>query len=883
MQAVTTHQNADFDALASMVAAGKLYPHAHTVVPGALNGNVREFVSLYMDFLNLKTQKDVDLQKVDRLVVTDTRQKNRIGPFQNVLPQLQELHLYDHHPDTDEDLEGTLTVCENVGATTTLMVEHLLHRKIPLSSFDATLFALGIYEDTGCLTYDTTTPRDVEALWHLWQIGVNLRVVNQFLNQPLSDLQRSLLDALLASTEYHELRGVRVAVATAATKSYVGGLSMLTHKLIEMEDVDIMFTVAAMEDRIYVVGRSRLDHLNLARVLEPLGGKGHERAASAAVRGKTLQAVREILVGSLYREISPVKTARDIMSVPVRTITQDTPVDRARELMLRYGHSGFPVVEDGRLVGVISRRDLEKASHHGLGHAPVKGYMNKRPLTVEQALSVRKIQEMMIDNNVGRLPVTDGDTIVGIVTRTDVLRNLEGAEKVKCTSGHSLPVAGDDLTQLINKRLPKKMQSLLLMAGQVADRENVRVYAVGGFIRDLLLRNANHDLDLVVEPEAIPFAEKLNELLSGHLTVHEQFGTACIILPDNLRIDLVTSRQEFYARPAALPEVEQSNLKNDLFRRDFTINTLACSLNNPTFGRLIDYFHGIADLDKGLIRALYNLSFVEDPLRVLRAVRFEQRFCFRLEETTHSLLENAVQTRVLDKVSKERVYDELELALAEEKAPEILIRYFELDIASMLFPGIRFGDRLRMRLLEAREMMEWVRRNWRDAQVSVSAMYLGAMLLDAPFQEARHLCRRLRLSREERETVLAAVDAVPRLKKRLLDGRPPSPSELYQLFAGLPVEVLLLLQGESTNSRIWESTSLYWEKLRQVQTEISGRDLMDAGFKPGPVFQEVLAAVRDARLDGVVGDRRQELALAMELLGVKEISDAKPMGTDRPD
>jgi tRNA nucleotidyltransferase (CCA-adding enzyme) len=873
MQAITTHQNADFDALASMVAAGKLYPQAPTVVPGTLNGNVREFVSLYKDTLNIKTQKEIDMQAVDKLVVTDTRQKNRIGAFQKLLPQIKEIHLYDHHPDTDEDLVGDMVICENVGATTTLIVEQIYARGIQLSSFEATLFALGIYEDTGSLTYDTTTARDVEALWRLWQVGVNLRVVNQFLNQPLSDELRNLLDAFLSSTEYHELRGVRVAVATAESESYVGGMSMLTHKLIEMEDVDVMFTLAAMEDRIYVVGRSRMDHLNLARVLAPLGGKGHKRAASATVREKTLAEVREALVSSLYREISPVKKARDIMSVPVRTIIQDTSVDRARELMLRYGHSGFPVMEDNRLVGIISRRDLEKASHHGLGHAPVKGYMNKRPLTVDQHLPVRKIQELMIEYNVGRLPVTDDREIVGIITRTDVLRNLEGAEKVQCGSGHCLPVSGDDLTPLIKDQLSKKMQSLLLMVGQIADREKVRVFAVGGFIRDLLLNIDNHDLDLVVEPAAIPFAGKLNELLGGRLTVHEQFGTATIALPDGVQIDLVTSRQEFYARPAALPEVESSNVKNDLFRRDFTINTLACNLNSPTFGKLIDFFHGIDDLAKGFIRVLYNLSFVEDPLRLLRAVRFEQRFGFRLEETTLSLLENAVQTRVLEKVSKERVYDELELALAEEKAPEILIRYFELELSTIIFPGVRFGDRLRMRLLEAREMIDWVALNWHDAQVLPSAMYLAAVLLDAPFQEARHLCRRLRLSREEREIILAAVEAVPRIKKQLLEEDPPSPSALYQLFSPLPAEALLLLQGESTQSRIWEKTSFYWEKLRHIQPEISGRDLMAAGFTAGPAFQEVLTAVHHARLDGHVSTLEDEMGLARELFQLKEKKD----------
>lgn len=874
MQAITTHQNADFDALASMVAAGKLYPDAWLVVPGALNLNVREFVSLYKDTFHLKGQKEIDLAAVNKLVVTDTRQKNRIGPFAKLLEQIAEIHLYDHHPDTDEDLTGQLVVVEEVGSTTTLMLERIYELEIPLSSFEATLFALGIYEDTGCLTFETTTARDVEALWRLWPAGVNLKVVNHFLNRPLSDEQRVMLESLLKATEYHELRGVRVAVASAESAAYVGGLSLLTHKLLEMEAVDVIFSVVAMEDRVYVIGRSRLDYLNLGQVLAPLGGKGHKHAASAAIRDKSVTEVRDILVGSLYKEVSPVKIAREIMSVPVRTISSDTTVGRARELMLRYGHSGFPVVDQQGLVGIISRRDLEKASHHGLGHAPVKGYMNKRPLTVAHDLPVRKIQEMMIEHNVGRLPVIDGDGIVGIVTRTDVLRNMEGGEKVRCGSGRCLPAAGDDLTPLINARLPKKLQSMLLLVGQKAERENVRVFAVGGFIRDLLLQIPNHDLDLVVEPAAIPFAEKLNELLRGQLTTHEQFGTASLIMSDGIQIDLATSRQEFYARPAALPEVEQSSLKNDLFRRDFTINTLACSLKVPEFGTLIDFFHGIDDLEKGLIRVLYNLSFVEDPLRVLRAVRFEQRFDFRMEETTLSLLENAAQTRVLEKVSKERLYDEIRLALLEEKAPEILIRYFELQLAPLLFPGVRYSEKVAKRLTSVREMIAWAGRNWPDAAVLPSALYLAALMLELPFQEARHLCRRLRLPRNERERVLAAVEAVLPLQARLLAPELLKNSELYRLFDGHPAEVLLLLQAENSSRRVWESASLYWEKLRHIRPEVGGRDLLADGFLPRPVFQEVLLALKDARLDGLVLNREEELSLARKLFAMKEKGDA---------
>ncbi len=866
MIAITSHQNADFDALASMVAAAKLYPHSQPVFPGNLNQNVQEFVALYRDVLNIKSQKEIDFSKVELLVITDTKQISRIGLFEKHLPNIPEIHIYDHHPENGDDIVANKTVCEEVGATTTLILERIFAENTRLTSFEATLFALGIYEDTGCLTFDSTTLRDVHALHRLWEIGVNLRVVNEFLNRPLSEEQRAILDDMLTATEYYELRGVRVAVTTAESAGYVTGLALLTHKLIEIEDVDIVFSIVSMDDRIYIVGRSRMEHFDLGVILSVFGGKGHPRAASAIVRDSTLPEAREKLIATLYRVISPVTTVREIMSAPVHSIPADTTVDKARELMMRYGHSGFPVMGSNGLAGVISRRDLEKAAHHGLGHAPVKGYMNKKPITISHETSIKKAQQIMIEKNIGRLPVVDNDEIVGIVTRTDMLRNLEGGSKLSSVGESFFPAPGSDITSIITKRLSKEIQSLLLLIGQKASRENMQVYAVGGFIRDLLLNIPNQDLDLVVERDAISFAISLNELLGGTLKSYEQFGTAQIILPDGRQIDLVTSRQEFYARPAALPEVEQSSLKNDLFRRDFTINTLACSLNSPRFGRLYDFFNGTSDLEKGLIRTLYNLSFVEDPLRVLRAIRFEQRFGFTIEETTLSLVENAIQTRVLDKVSKERKYEELKLALLEEKAPEILIRYFELGLGAQIFPGIRFNSKIRGRLLATREMLSWAKNCWKDALALPSVFYLSAVLLDAPFQEARHLCRRLRLHADERERVLAVVEAVPRLQSLFLSDKSLSPSQIFYALNGQPVETLLMLQIENEQSRIWEYTSLYWEKLRHRQSNVSGRDLIEMGCSPGPRFQQILRSVHEERLNDRLQSKEEEMAYIKELL-----------------
>ncbi|MCR3923008.1 MAG: CBS domain-containing protein, partial [Firmicutes bacterium] len=832
------------------------------VYPGSLNKNVQEYVALYKDLLPVKTLKEIELTSVTKLVVTDTRQRTRIGMFARQLDKLTQIHLYDHHPDSDNDLTAEWSLVENIGATTTLLLEKIFADNIAISPFEATLFAMGIYEDTGCLTFESTTFRDVDVLHRLWQVGVNLRVVNEFLNRPLNEEQRDILDELLAATEYHELRGVRVGVASTDNGDYVSGLGLLTHKLLELEDVDMMFTVVSMENKVYVVGRSRVEYIDVVKILRSFGGKGHRSAASALVRELEVEEVRDNLVISLYREIMPAKTAGEMMSAPARTIAPDTTIDEARELMLRYGHSGFPVAEGQALLGIISRRDLDKASHHGLGHAPVKGYMSRKPVTVPSEMPMREVQHMMIENDVGRLPVMVGETIIGIITRTDVLRNLEGIKPLQQSKQKNLPAVGDDLTVLINERLPQKMQSLLFHIGQTADHEDVKVHAVGGFIRDLILEMPTHDLDLVVEPLAIPFAEQLQQMLGGQLITHEQFGTATLTLLDGSQIDLVTARHEFYAYPAAMPEVEQSSLKNDLFRRDFTINTLAVALNSPHFGQLIDFFAGLCDVQDGLIRVLYNLSFVEDPLRVLRAIRFEQRFAFQLEETTQSLLENAVQTRVLEKVSKERLYDEFSLIFHEEEIPKILDRIFTLGVSISLFPGVRYGAAVRKRLFAVQEMLLWVEQAWRDASPLPDALYLAALMLEMPFQEARHLCRRLRLPREVSRRLLAALTVVPHVLAQLVTNESPQPSQLDQWFRGQPVEALLLLQVASDNSRIWKSVTHYWEKIRLQKTEINGHDLEALGFAPGPTFQEILTAVRAAKLDGLVTNREEELAFA---------------------
>ena len=222
------------------------------------------------------------------------------------------------------------------------------------------------------------------------------------------------------------------------------------------------------------------------------------------------------------------------------------------------------------------------------------------------------------------------------------------------------------ISKLMKERLPARLKSLLEEVGQVGDTLGYSVYAVGGFVRDLLMRVENFDIDLVVEGDGIRFAETFEKRTSCRIRTHQKFGTAIILFPDGLKIDVATARWETYDSPAALPTVEKGSIKMDLSRRDFTINTLAIQLNPRGYGEIIDFFGGMKDIKEKTIRVLHNLSFVEDPTRIFRAIRFEQRLGFQIGKHTQHLMRNSVKMGFLQRLSGGRILSELILILKED-------------------------------------------------------------------------------------------------------------------------------------------------------------------------------------------------------------------------
>ncbi|TEU18837.1 MAG: CBS domain-containing protein, partial [Anaerolineales bacterium] len=768
MEVILTHENTDFDALASLLGAWKLYPDAIPVLPRRPNRNLRHFLTLYWDELPFVRADDLPHRRIERVILVDTQALTQLKGMSSRTKVL----IIDHHA-LDRDLTPGMTYSgEELGATATLLIEQISETHLPLSPIEATLLLLGIYEDTGSLSYPSTTPRDVRCAAWLLEQRANLEVVNKFLHHPLSEEQRQLYDQLLDNSQIHEFDGQSVVIATAIAKGYVEEISTLAHKLRDLFEPAALFVLVELEEHIQLVARSSSETIDVAEIAARLDGGGHSQASAARIRGQTLDQVRDELLELLKAHIKPAVTVGQIMSYGVHTLPPDTTVAEAAEMMRRYGHEGFPVVEEERIVGILTRGQIDKALQLGFDNLSINFYMYKGAVSVRPDDPVQKLQDVMMEHSLGQVPVVEGGKIIGIVTRTDL---------IKLWSAPPQRPRRAEIAQLIEDALPASLLELIQQASQTAAQMGSSLYVVGGFVRDLLLGTPTLDLDLVVEGNAIALARRLQKRVGGRVTSHVRFGTAKLILDAKAfpipYLDFVTARTEFYEHATALPQVERSSIKQDLHRRDFTINTLAICLDPDRYGELLDFYGGEQDLKRGLIRVLHSLSFVEDPTRMLRAARLEQRLGFRLEERTEELIGNALD--LLDRTTGERIRHELYLILEEATPEEALCRLDELGVLAQIHPRLRCNGWLteKYRLLrQALKTKSWKLEDGERLVVEILYLALLTYRLSAPDLES--LVKRLKIASEE-AALLRQVNRLLFSTSELVKAR--RPSAIYRL------------------------------------------------------------------------------------------------------
>lgn len=875
MKIAMTHDQADFDAIASLFAAS-IIEGVQPVLPLKLNRNVNSFLILYGTEFQFLDIKDIGAEEISDVILVDTQSLLTIKGI-NKKTRIQ---VFDHHPLRPRDVGSEENSRRNgqpdrkvniidLGATTTHFVELMQQKRLMVSAIQATLMLLAIYEDTGSLTYSKTTPRDIRAVAWLIEQGASLRSLTEFLNPPMNDQQIVLFDLLVDKMEYIHSKGHRIMVSSAEVPIKVDEISTLAHKIRDLFEPDAVFIIVKTPEGIRMIARSSIDDINVAEIASAFGGGGHQRAASALLKPEQYNPmgvgeIKKQLIHQIEQKVKPAITVSKLMSKKPKVLSPDTTVEEAGQMMIKYGYEGFPVLVDGKLIGLLTRRSVDRARKHKL-KVTVSNIMDSGTFSVSPGDPIQAVQTIMTESGWGQIPVIDPATrkLMGIVTRTDLIKILVHKRRAFST-GKNIE------NKMIAYLLPDALRLIKTIA-QVSADNSYPAYLVGGIVRDLLLDYPSTDIDCVIEGDAIAIGEKLVAKHGGHLTSHRRFGTARWYLDSSVFnlpsipefIDLITARQEFYEQPSVLPSVEYGNIKHDLHRRDFTINTLAIRIDPDHFGELHDYYGGKNDLDKKVIRVLHSLSFVDDPTRMIRAARYELRYGFSIDDRTIQLMSEAKQ--LLAHLSPERLRHELDLTMLEADPSSTLDRLNQWSLYQQITTTFHWDDVIKERLRVFLKLpLAGFWRNLIDFSKQEDFFTYAYCLWFAEYSEPQikeiqtHLGFSVRTLRQVLQTST--------LLRQISTMKCEKPSDWVRLFDDyeiIPLYVTYLMTKQ-------QEVIQYLDGWKKIRAKIDGDFLRNLGLKPGPEFQVIINKLKTARIDGVVLSDMDEQEYLKQILTEKK-------------
>jgi tRNA nucleotidyltransferase (CCA-adding enzyme) len=857
---ILTHQQSDFDAVASMLGAHKLYPDGTPILSTRLNRNVAEFLTLYQGGLPFVNRDDLPRQKIDKITLTDTQSFESPKGIKPKTP----IHMIEHHT-TQRDFAAHETYdYYELGAITTWFVEQIQEQHIAITTLEATLLALGIYEDTGMLTYGSTTPRDVRAAAFLLERGAVLDTIRRFLQPPLNAEQQKLFETLMDNVDHFTVHGYTIAVAVAHAEKTIHGVNSVASRLRDALDVTGLFVFVAMEDIVQMVARSTDDAINVGAAAEMFGSGGHTRASAAVIKGMTPEEAREHVRRYLYETVRPAVCVADLMSYQPRTVQASDVIQDILPLLRRIGHEGYPVLEDKEVIGLLTLRDADRAMEHGLTQTTVREVMQGGPFALSPDDSIFELEQTMVKSGRGQLPVVDAhNAVIGIITRTDLLKYW--ARTHPTTAPRPRTVTIEQVTAGIGAPALQLVEHI----AQHAQKQGIALYMVGGVVRDILIGRPNFDIDFVMEGDAIAFTEALAAQVGGRVSSHRPFGTAKWYLDDAVKqalgitgslpehLDFVTARNEFYTHPTALPTVYSASIRLDAARRDFTINALAIQVSPmANQWRVQDLFGGLDDLERRLIRVLHSLSFVDDPTRILRGVRFSQRLNFTIETRTAELIHSALP--MLNRITGERLRHELTLLMQESEPERGLMHLQTLGALEAIHPALHFSP-------ELAESFKNLRITYADLPTEERTTLLWYAWLTS-LDDIAGIMDRLLFAGQRVQAVIAAA----RIRREAAELAAPDTliSRVVMTLERLPAEALTMVLRLIPADQRAVLEERYAHRLTRVP-RTDGNILQKRGVSPGPIYKRVLDKLRIAWLDGEVTTPEQEETLLKQLLREK--------------
>ena len=667
-----------------------------------------------------------------------------------------------------------------------------------------------------------------------------------------------MLKLFLDHIEVVPMGGILVAISCVAYKQYVDNLAFITHKLFDLVEADAIFTGSSFEGVTYFVGRSLDERLvDAAKVLSHFGGGGHKTAAAAKIKGELDPNIAYMrLLKVCEEEIIPPPTVSTIMSRPVKTIDPHMPVSQAKRILERYGHGGLPVVNNDKLIGIITRRDLDKAQS-AFSDAPIKRFMTTEVHTIEASASIVEARRLMMKGSVGRLPVLSEGKLVGIVTRSDVLKAAFW-HRGQDIGPFPPPTRFDALqTKELFSNIPPRIKEVIDVVKSGAREMDVNLYLVGGAVRDIVMNRNFADLDFLVEGDAIHLASIVHEKLGGKLIRYERFGTARIVNP-LIQIDIATARAEYYSEPGTHPKVQQSSIREDLLRRDFTINALALGLTGSETDHIIDYTGGLDDIANKKVRILHNLSFVEDPTRILRAVYYSHLLGFELEPETTRLAKDAIKTGLLSTAKNERTAQELEKILENAEGCEMLVGLEKIKGLTSIFG--KLPPHLAIKLKRTEKLVQTGAEFGFHGDLKMLRILTVTEEHDS--NSVKEVLGHLKIAVKMIEAILAAKDGA---KKLLEVWAEKDNVKMFKTIRNLSDSTIIFAVSML---RAHDSLKAFDEmaRIKAIKLSICGDDLIREGVKPGKALGSVLEAVLLEKVAGRIWGQKDELEMARRLL-----------------
>ncbi len=878
---ITSHMNADFDAIGAMLAAQKLYPDAVIIFPGSQEKTLRDFFISSMSYLfNMADPERIDFSDTTSLILVDTRQKSRLTGVSDLLkkPGLF-IEVYDHHPPMTGDIRANVDISKSYGATTTILSEIMQEKKIIPSPEEATVMALGIYEDTGLFTYASTTPADFVQTGFLLACGASLNTIASLVVKEIRADQVAWLNELLNELTVHTINGMEVHISCISSPAYISDLASIVQKIVRMENLDIFFAIVLMGSKINIIARNRIPEVDVGKIMSELGGGGHAYAASAKVENQTLPQVEIMLLDKLKREIKSIQVATTLMSSPAITIEPDDTCKNAGKLMTRYNVNTLLVVDtpNNSYEGYITRQVVEKLLFHKLAGQPVKEYMNSETSFLAPDAQVTEIEQKIIEGKQRIIPVIDTGEIKGVITRTDLLnylvqhnREVTHTEKQAYQKQHAKKRQVD---KILEQRLSPQIKQLLRNIGETGRELGLTLYVVGGFVRDLLLDRRIEDIDIVVEGDGIEFAKFYAKQAGCRVNTHKKFGTAVIVFPDNFKVDVASARLEYYTMPAALPIVEKSSIKMDLARRDFTINTLAISLHPDSYGTLIDYFGASRDLKDKTIRTIHNLSFVEDPTRIFRAIKFANRFGFDIGKVTSTLIKNAVKIDCFKNLSGLRVLSELKQIFGEENPIPAIHTMETYGLEKIIHDQLMITPFTYLLFESVNKTLTWHDLLYVDEEYPRWAVYFMALLNRCSYKVSQGICLRLMMPEKEKSLLLDKRYKAENRLNLIESAYPMSRQELYWGLIGFKTEFILYMMALAKNEAVRKALSNFYTHHRHMKPLIGGKDLLAIGIKPGSIYTKIFNQIINEKLNDRLKTREEEVTFATHYARVNKLID----------